>query len=291
MIEGFLKYLRSKNLSPETYRAYESDLKRWSSFLGPEERLVCADVRVVRSYLSYLYTQRYSKRSIARMLSCLRTFYNFLCEKGICRINPARLIRMPKQPRRLPQYLEIEETRRLIEAPSLEGFQGLRDKALMETMYSSGLRVSEVSGLNIGDIKQKEGVIRVRGKGARERVIPIGQAALKAIAEYLPLRFQKVQKVCSQTSAIFVSKSGRRLDPRSIRRILNYYGRKAGLGRPVSPHTLRHSFATHMLNRGADLRSVQELLGHASISTTQIYTHVSLRYLKQIYDQTHPRAR
>jgi site-specific recombinase XerD len=213
----------------------------------------------------------------------LRTFFKFLSREGYIKTNPATLLLTPKLDKRLPQFLTEDEINKLLDSPSKDDISGLRDRAIMETFYSTGMRISELVGLNLEDVDFISGVVKVRGKGKKERLLPIGEKALTALRHYLDKRKEK-------TKEIFLNKSGTRITDRGVRDILEKYIKLTSLKENISPHTLRHTFATHLLNHGADLRSVQELLGHVNLSTTQIYTHLSTERLKNIYDKTHPRA-
>jgi len=289
----FLDHLRwGRRLSPHTLRAYEGDLERFIEFLGGEGRLrEPVDILTVRRYLALLHSKNYEKSSTARSLACLRTFYEYQLRLGRIETNPLKLVRTPKPDQKLPTFLGEAEIRRLFEGVSGPPFQATRDRALLEILYGGGLRVSEACGLNRANLYQNGGYVRVIGKGNKERIAPIGPPALAAIEAYLPLREQRLAEAGRDSPALFINRWGTRLDVRSVRRSLERIGREAGLERRLTPHTLRHSFATHLLDRGADLRSVQELLGHAHLSTTQIYTHVTTHRMKEVYDRTHPRAR
>jgi site-specific recombinase XerD len=231
--------------------------------------------------------KNYSKRTVARKLASLRSFFKFLYREGYIKTNPSSGISTPKLDKKLPIFLDTDEVSKLIEAPDEKDLSGLRDRALMETLYSTGIRVSELVGMNLSEIDFISGVIKVFGKGKKERLAPIGDKALRAIRNYLDKR--GIGKL-NDKKAVFLNKDGGRLTDRSVRRIIEKYIKRVSLREGVSPHTLRHSFATHLLNRGADLRSVQELLGHMNLSTTQIYTHVTTQRLKEVYDKAHPRA-
>jgi len=244
----------------------------------------------VRRFLAYLRDQEYSKSTTARKLATLRSFYKFCLKRSYAQANPLATIRTPKQEKRLPKFLEEEQVRKLLETPDVTTLLGARDRAMLETMYSTGVRVSELVDLSIPDVDFVGECLRVRGKGKKERVTPIAPTALAWIRRYMDMRRADPRSVNFDQQAVFVNKHGQRLSTRSVRRKLDKYLAIAGLDPAVSPHTLRHSFATHMLNRGADLRSVQELLEHQSLSTTQIYTHVTTERMKQAYDEAHPRA-
>ncbi len=283
------KYLahieHDKNFSPQTLRAYQNDLNQYLSFLRTEG---CSDLGMatrllLRKFLAFLKEQNYSKTTVARKLVSIRSLYKFLCREGILECNPVENVRTPKQDRKLPRFMSINEAETLLNLPDLSSLLGIRDSAIMETLYSTGMRVSELVGMDIADVDFHNGIVKVRGKGKKERLLPIGNHALNAIQLYL-------NKRGSVKQALFLNKREGRLTERSVARMLEKYAKKGGMGSHISPHTFRHSFATHLLDRGADLRSVQELLGHANLSTTQIYTHITTERLKQVYDRTHPRA-
>ena len=295
-IDKFLNYLKiEKNVSPHTVINYSIDLKDAAKFLGDSVEIDKIDYLSLRKFLADLKTKNYSKRTMARKFACLRSFFKFLYREGHIKANPIAGLSTPKLDRKLPIFLDEGEVAKLLDAPDTKELSGLRDKAMLETLYSSGLRVSELVGLNMENIDFIGGVLKVLGKGRKERLVPIGDRALKSIKAYLEKR-----PVCPrrQTTAgrgdvkkaVFLNKFGLRLTDRSVRRTLEKYIHITSLREDVSPHTLRHSFATHLLNRGADLRSVQELLGHMNLSTTQIYTHVTAERLKSVYDKAHPRA-
>lgn len=291
--EEFLRHLRcERNLSPHTVRAYGGDLDRFVAFLGSEDRLLGAaiDLGLLRRFLAKLHSEGYEKTSMARTLACLRTFYDYFLRRGEIDANPVRQVRTPRLDKKLPNFLEESEIKGLLEATSGDTLSDLRDRALLETLYGGGLRVSESTGLDLQDLQLDEHFALVRGKGGKERLAPLGTCAAESIEAYLPARAQLLARLESDTEAVFVNKNGTRLNVRSVRRILDHRAMLGGLQKRVTPHTLRHSFATHLLNRGADLRAVQELLGHASLTTTQIYTHVTTHRLKEVYDSAHPRA-
>lgn len=319
----FLDYLNyEKHFSPHTAKCYGADLAQFGKFLADrpqqanaeeqfsmgeshqgvstavatdtavklDQQLLAVDVNTVRGYLSVLNEKQYSKSTIARKIATLRSFYKFLLKRGRISSNPVAAIRTPKQEKKLPRFLEYEEVKRLLDAPPMDTWLGSRDKAIMETLYSTGLRVSELVGLNMDDVDFLGEIVHVRGKGKKERISPIGTSALQAIQHYMEFRNRRAQSNDNfDPKVLFVNKHGRRLSTRSVRRKMDKYLKIAGLDPSISPHTLRHSFATHMLNNGADLRSVQELLGHQSLSTTQIYTHLTTSRLKEVYENAHPR--
>ncbi len=255
-----------------------------------DQRLLAVDVNEARTYLAFLNDKGYSKATIARKLATLRSFYKFLVKTNRRESNPLIAIRTPKQDKKLPRFLEFEEVKRLLDTPPTDSWLGARDRAILETLYSTGIRVSELVGLNMDDIDFLGEVIHIRGKGKKERITPISSSALQAIQHYMEYRNRRSQNNSHfDTKVLFVNKHGHRLSTRSVRRKMDKYLKMAGLDPAISPHTLRHSFATHMLNNGADLRSVQELLGHQSLSTTQVYTHLTTKKLKEVYDNAHPR--
>lgn len=288
-IEKFIRYLEiERNASKHTLINYSVDLKSLSEFLK-EEPIEKIDYISLRRYLAHIKEQNLSKVSIARKIASIRSFFKFLFREGIIKNNPASSLSTPKRDKHLPKFLDEKEIVILLESPDRESEAGLRDRAILETLYSTGIRVSELVGLNMDHIDQIGGIIKVYGKGKKERIVPIGERALQAIRDYLKKR-RPVAKDYPAGKALFFNKNGGRLTDRSIRRIINKYITKASIQQKISPHTLRHSFATHMLDHGADLRSVQELLGHANLSTTQIYTHITTERLKSAYQKSHPRA-
>ncbi|MFQ5495072.1 MAG: site-specific tyrosine recombinase/integron integrase [Phycisphaerae bacterium] len=244
----------------------------------------------VKSFLAFLGTQSYSKSTIARKLATLRSFYKFCLRRGYVETHPLASIRTPKQEKRLPKYLELADITRLLSTPDDKTLLGARDRAILEVLFSTGVRVSELVDMNFTDVDFDGHTVRVRGKGKKQRTAPIGTTAVAAITKYVELRRADVRSGTFDQNALFVNKHGQRLSTRSVRRKLDKYLSEAGLDPRISPHTLRHSFATHMLNNGADLRSVQELLGHQSLSTTQVYTHLTTPRLKAAYDDAHPRS-
>jgi integrase/recombinase XerC len=244
----------------------------------------------IREFLAYLYGQNYTKSTTARKLATLRSFYKFLIRRGLVSVNPLSTIRTPKQEKRLPKCLDLEQVQKLLDAPGDADILAARDKSMLEVLYSSGIRVSELVELSMADIDLQEGVLRVKGKGRKDRLTPIGSQAIKALQRYFEMRAVDGKSQASGSERVFLNKHGESLSTRSVRRKLDKYLVSAGLDPGISPHTLRHSFATHLLNNGADLRSVQELLGHQSLSTTQIYTHLTTQRMKEAYDNAHPRA-
>jgi len=254
------------------------------------QKLLAADANQIRSFLAFLTEREYSKATAARKLATLRSFYKFCLRRGYIQTNPVATIRTPKQEKRLPKFLDISQIQKLLCTPDDTTLLGARDRAMLETLYSTGVRVSELVALNVDDLDPVNGQLRIRGKGRKERITPIGPTAVTAIRRYLDMRQKDPRNTSFDRAAMFVNKHGQRLSTRSVRRKLDKYLSEAGLDPSISPHTLRHTFATHMLNNGADLRSVQELLGHQSLSTTQVYTHVTTSQLKKDYDESHPRA-
>lgn len=293
LIEHFLESLEfERDASPHTVRAYQADLAQFCGILGIQSDRDLKNITNVRirAFLAKLRETGCSRRSAARKLASVRSLYRHLCRRKFVKSNPAAGVRSPKLDRKLPGFLDAHEVERLIEQPKREGFQGLRDRAILEILYSTGVRVSELAGADLRDVDRRSGVVRVTGKGRRERLAPLGTYAQKALADYLAARQTHFAGGEDDGHALILNKHGRRMTTRSIERLMEKHAAAAGLAGRVSPHTLRHSFATHMLNNGADLRSVQEMLGHASLSTTQIYTHVTHERLRKVYEKAHPRA-
>jgi integrase/recombinase XerC len=334
-IEDFLRYLRyQRNASPHTIRNYSSDLEQFHDFLThtpqgdprPEPELEQIDNLTIREFLGALYQRRNSKSSVARKLATLRSFTKYLSARGVISSNPAKIVASPKIERRLPDYLDLGAAAELVEMPEGTTATGLRDRAILELLYAAGLRVSELVGLNLGDIDLREGLVRVLGKGRKERIVPFGQRAADALTLYLSVRSRlrgtgtsvsgsvpkrpggagetvpecrdapaqpapARAKMRSEPEAVFLNVRGGRLSARSVGNIVDRYTGRLAQRLKAHPHTLRHTFATHMLDAGADLRAIQELLGHESLSTTQKYTHVSMEQLLQTYRSCHPRAR
>lgn len=282
-VEKFVRYLEiERNYSPHTVMNYRLDLADFGKFLG-EALIEKVDYLFLRKYLAALKEKKLGSASIMRRLSALRSFFRFLNREGFLKTNPMSGMSSPKRQKRLPSFLTEEEVVRLIESAIPRDERSRRDRAILETFYSTGIRISELVGLSVDDMDFISGVAKVKGKGKKERIVPIGEVALKTLKEYLKARRKK-------SDALFLNKNGRRISDRGVRDIVEKYIRLASIKQGISAHTLRHSFATHLLNRGADLRSVQELLGHANLSTTQIYTHLTTEKLKQVYDKAHPRA-
>lgn len=298
-ILAFMTFLDlERHASHETVRSYASDLRQFQTFMTAE----CPDAQVldpatvqtesIRAYLHWLDRKREKSTSMARKLASLRSFYRYLQREGIVGLNPAEAIRTPKQPKHLPRVLTKDDAAALMEFPGNQTRGSIRDRALLETLYSTGARVSELVGINVGDLRASEGLVHLRGKGRKERIVPIGEVALQAIQSYLdqrPLKDPRALTTKPVSSPVFRNNRGGRLTTRSVARLVARYSNRLA-GGSVSPHTLRHSFATHLLDEGADLRSIQEMLGHASLSTTQKYTHLAMDQLQAVYDRAHPRA-
>ncbi len=288
-IQQFLTYLHTeRDVSPHTLAAYRSDLAQLLVFAVREQgEAVSAqgiDHLLLRRYLAGLAKDT-KKSSIGRKLAAIRSFFRFLLRRGTIAKNPAELIATPKKEQRLPLHLDIDQATTLMEAPDDGQKYALRDRAILELLYSSGLRVSELTGLNIGELDLAGGMVRVTGKGGKERIVPVGSRALAALQEYLDERSDDADR-----GALFLNTRGGRINRRSVARVVDAHVMKIAAFKRISPHTLRHTFATHMLEGGADLRAIQELLGHASLSTTQKYTHVSIDRLMEVYDKAHPKA-
>lgn len=296
-LDSFIVYLKvEKNASPRTIESYQNDIWQFIDFLAgefgvPGERIQPGQVEhlAIRKHLALLQRNGLKRTTVARKMASLRAFFRFLSREEIVGVNPLTHVSTPKLEKRLPEILSQDGAWALVQAPDTSKPAGLRDRAILEVLYSCGLRVSELVGLDTGDIDLSLGYVRVMGKGSKERIVPIGSYAIKALQAYLaagrPFLGRK-----DPGSPLFLNKDGSRLSDRSIRNIVDKYVRQVSVRCKVSPHTLRHSFATHLLDGGADLRSVQELLGHVKMSTTQIYTHVSKERLLNVYEKTHPRA-
>jgi integrase/recombinase XerC len=290
-IDDFLESLRRESqASAHTLRSYGDDLRVFCRFLDEVKGDVAdpgaVDPGVLRKYSAWLHSEGFAASTIARRLACLRSFFRHLRRRGELRTDPASGLRNPKQPKRLPRLLRIDQVITLLDSIAVETAAGIRDRAMLETLYGGGLRVSELVGLNLDDLDRDEELVRVRGKGRRERLSPVGAMAMQWVGRYLALRAPRA----SHEPALFLNRSGTRLTSRSVGRLLEQHLVRAGLAGAASPHTLRHSFATHLLDRGADLRSVQELLGHRNLTTTQVYTHVTTDRMTRMYREAHPRA-
>jgi integrase/recombinase XerC len=294
-IDRFLRFLKvERNASELTIKSYREDLLSLAEFLeeslGSMPRPSQLSPLELRGYVSALHEAGYAKTSIARRLASLRSFFKYCQRDGLASNNPAKPLRNPRPDRKLPHFLSHDEIGTLLSAPKASEMMGLRDRSILETMYSAGLRVSEVVGINVEDLDLSAGLVRVRGKGRRERLSPLGSFAVKAMKVWLNVARPKGVPD-NQSPPVYLNKFGKRLTTRSVGRMLEKYLKETGLDSRTSPHTLRHSFATHLLDSGADIRSVQELLGHKSLVTTQIYTHVSTAGLREVYERAHPRAK
>ena len=293
-IEAFVEALRNRAVSEHTLSSYRSDLRQFHAFLKLRKRsLDSLDHLCLRDFLSHLHERKLQKTSIARKLACLRTFFNFLVRDGRLKSNPAELISSPRLPKKLPSYLSEKEAAAVVELPQGTALKDLRDRAILELLYASGLRVRELVGLNDENVDLGQQLVRVFGKGRKQRIVPFGEYAGRALAEYLGERDRLVlaSPEASGHTPVFVSLRGRRLNARDVQRLVEKTRLRLPSGRRLTAHTLRHSFATHLLERGADLRAIQELLGHASLATTQKYTHVTLQHLRAEYEQAHPKAK
>jgi integrase/recombinase XerC len=295
-VERFLQYLKvERNASDLTIKSYREDLTCLAEYLaeanGGAVKPAAITTLDLRGYVASLHEANYAKTTIARRLASMRSFFRFGQRDGWTKSNPAKPLRNPRKPRELPHFLSSDDLSRLLETPPATNPQGLRDRAMLETLYSAGLRVSELVGLNDDDMDEAAGIVRVRGKGRKERLAPLGSYAQKAMRRWLDKRKLAPALARSPSPPVFTNKFGKRLTTRSVGRLLEKYLKITGLDRRTTPHTLRHSFATHLLDRGADIRSVQELLGHKSLATTQIYTHLTTAGLRKVYEKAHPRAK
>ena len=294
-IDGFLRYLRiERNASELTLKSYGEDFGSLFEYLreraGAVTNSADLDVAVLRGYLAYLHECQYAKTTIARRLACLRSFLRYCQREGLIASNPAKALRTPRTGRKLPHFLTTEQIVSLLEAPPANESEGLRDRAMLETMYSAGLRVAELVGLNVDHWDCDANILRVFGKGKKERLAPVGRHAAKALYRWIDVRQPADDANPDDRAALFLNRFGTRLTTRSVGRMLEKWLAHTGLDRHTTPHTLRHTFATHLLDGGADLRSVQEMLGHKSLTTTQIYTHVSTQRLRETYEKAHPHA-
>lgn len=285
-VGAFLRYQAAeRGASPNTLRGYRADLAEFRRFLQARGvgRITRADARLLRQYMAWLHERGLARSSIARRLATLRSCLGFLTRRGGLGRNPAREVAAPRLPRKLAVFLPPDEARAILERPFPTTAAGRRDKAILELLYATGARVAELTALDVADLDRAQGTVRVRGKGGKERIVPVGDLALDALDAYLVTR-------AGASGPVFLNRRGGRLTTRSVARIVKRAGRAAGVPRRITPHTLRHTFATHMLDAGADLRLIQELLGHSRLSTTQRYTHVSAERLLRVYDAAHPRA-
>ncbi len=288
--KAFLIHLeRERGASAHTVRAYGKDLEQFAAHLrgqlGRDPKPAEVDVLAIRGFLAWLHERGCSRATSARKLAALRTFFRYLSREGVVRTNPARLLASPRQQRKIPSHLPEVDAAALVEVPG-DGESALLARAILELLYATGIRCSELVGLDVQEIDFEARMIRVLGKGRKERIVPFGRSAHNALLRYLPARAQRRPR----SGALLVNRSGGRLTDRYVRKLVAARVRQVAVQTRVSPHTLRHSFATHLLERGADLRAIQELLGHSSLSTTQRYTHVNATYLLSIYSKTHPRA-
>ena len=295
-IPRFLRYLQAERDASElTVKSYQEDLVALEEYLTESfertPRVGEITTLDLRGYVAALGEAGYAKTTVSRRLASMRSFFRFAQRERLIESNPAKPLRNPRRSRHLPHFLSTEQLKNLLSAPPLDSNLGLRDRAILETMYSCGLRVSEAVNLNDGDIDFGQCLVRVRGKGRKERLAPLGSYAVTALKRWLKKRELSKQIAAGREAPVFVNRFGNRLTTRSVARMLEKYLKIAGLDLRTTPHSLRHSFATHLLDHGADIRSVQELLGHKSLTTTQIYTHVSRESLKQVYEQAHPLAR
>jgi integrase/recombinase XerC len=292
LVADFLASLRERNASPHTLAAYGRDLAEFSAYIGPEDGLGDIDHLRIRGFLSHLYDRGLSKTSVARALAAVRSLFRWLARRGVVEQNPAALVATPRLPKKLPRVPTIEEINSVLDAgmPEQAPFPE-RDRVIFELLYGCGLRNSELVGINLGDIHWSNEAILVRGKGRKQRLVPFGDTAAQAMRDYLPVRQKMLADQKKTSTALSVNLRGGRLTTRSVGRIVKQIAIARGLSPDLHPHTLRHAFGTHMLEEGADLRAIQELLGHERLATTQRYTQLSLKHVIQVYDATHPRAK
>jgi len=290
-LEEFLAYLRhERNASPHTISSYRIDLSQLAQYLEARRvRLRAVDNVCLRGFLADLHKKKRSKTSIARKLAAIRSFFQFCLKRGWLEDNPAKVVATPKTERHVPAFLSEDEMGKFLELPEKNDLLGARDRAILELFYAAGIRLSELVGINLEDISLEERMLRVRGKGKKERLVPFGSKAAESVAVYLRLRMA-IPKKNLEEQALFLNYRGTRISPRSVERLMAKYIRRTAIRRKLSPHSLRHSFASHLLSRGADLRVIQELLGHESLATTQKYTHLDLKQLLDVYRKSHPRA-
>jgi len=287
-LKKFLDYLaHQKDCSSHTIRAYETDLRQFLAFLRKKRifSLREVDYPLLLQFLAFLKGgDNCTEKTLARKAASLKAFFRFLSGRKIIQSNPALLLRSPRVPERLPGFLTVKEMLKILEGPSGKNWQAARDRAILEILYATGIRVGELTSLKSRNVDMAEEMIKVEGKGKKERIVPVGRPAVNALIEYMERKPHRGEE------KVFLNKYGKPLTERSVERIVDKYVRHAGIGRKVTPHTFRHTFATHMLERGADLRTVQELLGHESVTTTQIYTHLTVERLREFYNKAHPRA-
>ena len=289
--DDFLRHLRERNASPHTIKAYTGDLDAFAAYAGTLD-WKAIDHIVIRGFLSHLYDKGLSKTSVARALAAVRSLYRWLAQEGVVEQNPAKLVSTPRLAKKLPRVPTIEEVNSVLDSkmPEVASFPE-RDRLLLELLYGCGIRNSELVGINLDDIRISNEAILIRGKGKKERYVPFGGSARDALTHYLPWRQQLLATLKKSTPALLVNQRGGRLTTRSVGRIVKRIAVAKGLSPDVHPHTLRHAFGTHMLEEGADLRAIQELLGHERLATTQRYTQLSVKHMMSVYDQTHPRAK
>ncbi|MFC1767336.1 tyrosine recombinase XerC [Candidatus Margulisiibacteriota bacterium] len=295
LINSFISYIRSeRNLSANTVSAYRQDLTQFYRYLKSRsllsKDLSRMDYHFARSYLLFLEKKKLSRRSLARKIIACRSFFKYLMREKKSTINPFELLHTPKLEKRLPTFLYAGEIKKMLNAPRLKTPLGQRDKAILELLYASGMRISEITDLKMTDLDFGQNEILVYGKGAKERIVLMGSFARQALRKYIDNGRNGLLKGRTTAKSVFINKNGGNITPRSVERMIKRYTKEAGIKKKVTPHTFRHSFATHLLEGGADLKVVQELLGHSSLATTQIYTHLTKEKLKKIYDKTHPRA-
>lgn len=290
-VADFLRHLREKNSSPHTIKAYAGDLENFSMYAGSREWKQIDHI-AIRGFLSQLYEKGLSKTSVARSLAAVRSLYRWLAQEGVVDSNPAKLVATPKLPKKLPRVPTIEEMNTVLDGkmPETAAFPE-RDRLMLELLYGCGIRNSELTGINLDDIRMSAEAILIRGKGKKERYVPFGESARAALVAYLPARQAVLAETRRNSNALLLNQRGGRLTTRSVGRIVKKIAISKGLSPDVHPHTLRHAFGTHMLEEGADLRAIQELLGHERLATTQRYTQLSMKHVLQVYDQTHPRAK
>src|SRR5579872_506773 len=290
-VSNFLLHLREVNASPHTIKAYSGDLTLFAAYVGSRGRKQIDHI-AIRGFLSQLYEKGLSKTSVARALAALRSLYRWLAREGVVDQNPAKLVATPKLPKKLPRVPTIEEMNLVIdgEMPEVAAFPE-RDRLILELLYGCGIRNSELTGINADDIRMSAEAILIRGKGKKERYVPFGDAVKTALAQYLPQRKKILEQTRKQSVGLLINRRGGRLTTRSVGRIVKRIAVAKGLSPDVHPHTLRHAFGTHMLEEGADLRAIQELLGHERLATTQRYTQLSMKHVLEVYDSTHPRAK
>ncbi len=299
-VKDFAAHLEiERNLSYHTRKSYLGDLRQFQSYMESDGKLPegntpspsRVDQMLIRGFLRSLYQKKARKVTIARKLAAIRAFFKYLLREGRVTANPADLVHAPAAEKHIPRILSVDEMLAVLRVEFKDSPAELRDRAIIELFYSTGIRLSELAGLNIEDIDFPQGLVKIRGKGRKERIVPVGEPALFSLKDYLLRRDELLKKEGNNDSCLFLNKNGGRLTTRSVARVVNWVVERSGIGRKISPHALRHSFATHMMDAGADLRAIQEMLGHESLSTTQKYTSVSVSRLMEVYDKAHPKAR